>query len=234
MDNFKEKYIILTAHDGIEALDILKVSNVQLIVSDWMMPRMDGAEFCRCVRQDAKTSHIPFILLTAKTDDQAKTEGMNCGADAYIEKPFSMKYLDACLKNLLDLRDMLRRKFANEPLTPINTIAANPTDDAFLQKMNKLIEDNFSNADLNVDFLAEELGISRSGLYSKIKQMSGATPNEVIQTIRLKRAAVLLREQKYRISEICYMVGFSSPSYFTKCFVKQFGIKPADFAKGIS
>lgn len=231
MDNFKKKYILLTARDGIEALDVLKNNNVQLIVSDWMMPRMDGAEFCRCVRRDQQTSHIPFVLLTAKTDDAAKTEGMQCGADVYVEKPFSMQYLDACLKNLIDMRHLLRQKFSNEPLVPIQTIASNPTDDAFLQKMTKIIEDNFSNADLSVDFLAEQLAISRSGLYGKIKQMAGTTPNELIQTIRLKRAAVLLREKKYRVSEICYMVGFNSPSYFSKCFYKQFGIKPADFAE---
>lgn len=231
MDNFRKKYNLLTAHDGIEALDVLKNSNVQLIVSDWMMPRMDGAEFCRCVRNDARTSHIPFVLLTAKTDDQAKTEGMQCGADVYVEKPFSMQYLDACLKNLIDMRSLLRQKFSNEPLVPIQTIASNPTDNEFLQKMTKIIEDNFNNADLSVDFLAEQLAISRSGLYGKIKQMAGTTPNELIQTIRLKRAAVLLREKRYRVSEICYMVGFNSPSYFSKCFFKQFGVKPADFAE---
>lgn len=231
MDNFKKKYILLTARDGIEALDVLKNNNVQLIVSDWMMPRMDGAELCRCVRRNQQTSHIPFVLLTAKTDDKAKTEGMQCGADVYIEKPFSMRYLDACLKNLIDMRHLLRQKFSREPLVPIQTIASNPTDDAFLQKMTKIIEDNFSNADLSVDFLAEQLAISRSGLYGKIKLMAGTTPNELIQTIRLKRAAVLLREKKHRVSEVCYMVGFSSPSYFSKCFFKQFGIKPTDFAE---
>lgn len=230
--SFSAQYSILTAEDGMEALEKLKEHEVTLIVSDWMMPRMDGVEFCKALRADQSISHIPFILLTAKTDTNSKIEGMDCGADAYIEKPFSMQYLEACIKNLLDLRNLLRQKFSKMPLVPLNSIANNSMDNKFLTRINEIIEQNFSNSELSVDFLAEELCISRSGLFAKIKTLANVTPNELIQIVRLKKAAALLSENKYRINEICYMVGFNNPSYFAKCFQKQFGIKPGEFVNG--
>ena len=227
--SFSAQYSILTAEDGVEALEKLKEHEVTLIVSDWMMPRMDGVEFCKALRADQAISHIPFILLTAKTDTNSKIEGMDCGADAYIEKPFSVQYLEACIKNLLDLRNLLRQKFSKMPMVPLNSIASNSVDNKFLTRINEIIEQNFSEPELTIDFLAEQLGISRSGLFSKIKTLANVTPNELIQIVRLKKAAALLAENKYRINEICYMVGFNSPSYFAKCFQKQFGIKPGEF-----
>lgn len=230
--SFADKYTILTAKDGVEALEKLKENDATLIVSDWMMPRMNGVEFCKAIRSSQTTSHIPFILLTAKTDTNSKIEGMDCGADAYIEKPFSVQYLEACIKNLVDLRSLLRQKFSKMPLVPINSIASNSIDDKFLTRMNEIIEQNFSNPELSVDFLAEQLCISRSGLFAKIKTLANITPNELIQVVRLKKAAALLSENKYRINEICYMVGFNNPSYFSKCFQKQFGMKPGEFVSG--
>lgn len=227
--SFSAQYSILTAEDGVEALEKLKEHEVTLIVSDWMMPRMNGVEFCKALRVDQAISHIPFILLTAKTDTNSKIEGMDCGADAYIEKPFSVQYLEACIKNLLDLRNLLRQKFSKMPMVPLNSIASNSVDNKFLTRINEIIEQNFSEPELTIDFLAEQLGISRSGLFSKIKTLANVTPNELIQIVRLKKAAALLAENKYRINEICYMVGFNSPSYFAKCFQKQFGIKPGEF-----
>ena len=227
--SFSAQYSILTAEDGVEALEKLKEHEVTLIVSDWMMPRMDGVEFCKALRADQAISHIPFILLTAKTDTNSKIEGMDCGADAYIEKPFSVQYLEACIKNLLDLRNLLRQKFSKMPMVPFNSIASNSVDNKFLTRINEIIEQNFSEPELTIDFLAEQLGISRSSLFSKIKTLANVTPNELIQIVRLKKAAALLAENKYRINEICYMVGFNSPSYFAKCFQKQFGIKPGEF-----
>lgn len=228
---FGGKYNVLTAVDGLQALELLKSNEVALIVSDWMMPRMDGVEFCRAVRADSLISHIPFILLTAKTDLNSKVSGMDCGADAYIEKPFSVQYLKACIKNLIDLRIMLRQRFTHMPMVPLNSVAVNTVDDDFLRRMNAIIEDNFSNPELNVDFLASELCISRSGLFVKIKQLVNVTPGELIQLVRLKKAAALLAERRYKISEVCYMVGFSNPSYFSKCFQKQFGMRPGEFVE---
>ena len=230
-NNFKDKYHIITAGDGIEALHLLQKHQVSIIISDWMMPRMDGAEFCRRVRQNPLTSHIPFVMLTAKTDDDSKVKGMDVGADAYIEKPFSVQYLEACIRNILQIRRQLMEKFSTQPLEPVTEIAQNSTDNEFLKKMNQIIEENFSNSELNVDFLAERLNISRSGLFAKIRTLADVTPNEMIQIVRLKRAAQLLHEGGHMVSEVGYMVGFSNPSYFSKCFQKQFGIRPAEYMK---
>ena len=230
-DSFKDKYEVLTAGDGIEGLGQLSRHEVSIIISDWMMPKMDGAEFCRQVRQNPQTSHIPFVMLTAKTDDDSKVQGMNVGADAYIEKPFSLEYLEACIRNMLKLRRQLMVKFSTQPLEPVTEIACSATDNEFLMRMNRVIEENFSNPDLNVNFLAERLNISRSGLFAKIKTLADVTPNEMIQIVRLKRAAQLLNEGGHLVNEVGYMVGFSSPSYFSKCFQKQFGITPGDYMK---
>lgn len=232
LNSFVGQYIVLTAEDGLDALEKMKENDVALIVCDWMMPRMDGIELCRKIRADQTTSHIPLILLTAKTDVDSKVEGLDCGADAYIEKPFSVQYLEACIKNLLDLRNLLRNKFSKMPMIPLTSVASNTMDNKFLTRINEIIEQNFSNPELSVDFLAERLCISRSGLFAKIKTLADVTPNELIQIVRLKKAAALLMENQYRISEICYMVGFNSPSYFAKCFQKQFGIKPREFVSG--
>lgn len=230
-NSFVDEYMILTAEDGGEALHKLKTNEVTLIISDWMMPEMSGVELCKAVRSNQMTSHIPFVLLTAKTDINSKIEGMGCGADAYIEKPFSLQYLKSCIKNLIDLREMLYQKFSRMPLVPLKSIAGNQADEKFLSRMNEIIEENFSNPDLSIDFLADKLCISRSGLFAKIKTLANVTPNELVQVVRLKKAACLLAENKYRINEISYMVGFNNPSYFSKCFQKQFGVKPGEFLK---
>lgn len=227
--HFQTSYTIVTAVDGVDALNKLKEQEVALIISDWMMPNMNGIDLCKAVRNNQLTSHIPFIMLTAKTDTEAKITSMNCGADAYIEKPFSLQYLEACIKNLLELRLQLRQKFSQMPTVSINSIAANQNDKVFLEKMNHLIEENLNNEELSVDFLAEKLCISRSGLFVKIKGLANTTPNEMIQIIRLKKAASLLLENQYRINEVSYMVGFNNPSYFSKCFQKQFGMKPGEY-----
>ena len=151
-DSLKEQYEVITASDGIEALDLLKKHEVNIIISDWMMPRMDGAELCRRVRQNQLTSHIPFVMLTAKTDDDAKVEGMDVGADTYIEKPFSLEYLEACIRNMLKLRRQLMEKFSTQPLEPVTEIAQNATDNEFLIRMNKIIEENFSNSGAEREF----------------------------------------------------------------------------------
>lgn len=154
---------------------------------------------------------------------------MNCGADAYIEKPFSMEYLTACIRNTLDMRHRLFQMFSTTPEATVSEMEASPVDSELLQQMTKLIEDHIDSKELNVNFLADQLNISRSGLFAKVKAITDVTPNELIQVIRLKHAAQLLREGKYRVNEVSYMVGFSSPSYFSKCFTKQFGKKPGEF-----
>ncbi|MDD6896581.1 MAG: two-component regulator propeller domain-containing protein [Prevotellaceae bacterium] len=231
--NMSEKHRVVTAHDGLEALDKLASNDVSLIICDWMMPRMDGAEFCRRVRSDAATSHIPLVMLTAKTDTISKVEGMNIGADAYIEKPFSIDYLEACCNSILSMRERLREKYSRGMMEPIERIAPTDVDKEFLEKMQLLIEENLSNPELSVNFLAQQLCISRSHFFAKIKTLADVSPNEMIQLVRLKKAAQLLAEGNMKVSDVCYSVGFSNSSYFAKCFYKQFGVRPAD-VKGIS
>lgn len=227
-ENIAEKNRVIVAHDGLEALDKLSDNDVSLIICDWMMPRMDGAELCRHIRNDAATSHIPFVMLTAKTDNDSKIEGMNVGADAYIEKPFSISYLEACCTNIMQMRRMLREKYSTTPSEPITEMASSSIDKEFLERMQGIIEENFSNPELNVNFLADKMCVSRSRLFAKIKTLADVSPNEMIQIVRLKKAAQLLAEGNMKVSEVCYTVGFNNPSYFSKCFFKQFGVKPTE------
>ncbi|MCD8386088.1 MAG: ATP-binding protein [Bacteroidales bacterium] len=228
-NSFGDKYEVLTAENGLDAIKLLKHNAVSLIISDWMMPKMDGVEFCRWLRNEKDFSHIPFVLLTAKTDNAAKVEGLNCGADAYVEKPFSLQVLEARFDNLLHMREMLRQKYSQTPLEPIESVAPHSADNEFLTQLTQVIEKNFSKPDLDVDFLASEMDMSRSTLYAKIRSLVDITPNDLVRLTRLKHAAKLLVDGRYRISEVCYMVGFNSSSYFAKCFQKQFGMTPSEF-----
>jgi AraC-like DNA-binding protein len=169
------------------------------------------------------------VLLTAKNDLDSKIEGMNFGADSYVEKPFSIQFLKAQIGSLIENRILLRKKYSEMPFTPISTIAGNSADELFLQKLNTIIEENISNENFSIDQLAEQLHISRSGLFAKIKTLAGSTPNELIQLIRLKKAAEYISLRRHRINEIAFLVGFNNPSYFSKCFQKQFGVTPKEF-----
>jgi len=228
-DSFLDEYQVITANDGVDALEELSKNNVSLIISDLMMPRMDGLTLCKQLHSEMLYSHIPIILLTAKTDLSSKIEGMDIGADAYVEKPFSIQYLRACVRNLLASRMMLKTKFTEMPFVPLKSIAVNKAEEQFLGQMNEVIEKNLSNIDFSVDLLAKELCISRSGLFAKVKTMADVTPNELIQLVRLKKAAELLVERDMRVNEVAYAVGFNNPSYFAKCFHRQFGLKPMEF-----
>lgn len=229
LDNFREECQVLSAADGTEGLAHLKKREVNLIISDLMMPGMNGLEFCKVVRSNYLYSHIPFVLLTAKTDLESKIKGLNFGADSYIEKPFSIQYLKAQINNLIENRALLRRKYSEMPFTPITTIAGNSADEQFLNKLNEIVEQNIANEEFSIDQLAEELFISRSGLFAKIKTLAGVTPNELIQLVRLKKAAEYISMREHRINEIAFLVGFNNPSYFSKCFQKQFGMTPKEF-----
>ena len=227
--SFSQEYRVITARDGIEALEILKTSNPDIIVSDWMMPKMNGLQLCQTIRNNSSISHLPFVMLTAKADDVSKTEGNDIGVDGYVEKPFSVSLLGSTIRNVIGRRRLLQKKYTSQPLEPLTSVALTPNDADILKKLENIIKENIANQSLSVDFLAEKLRISRSTLYNKIKTLADITPNELIQLTRLKRAAELLQEGNFRVNEICYMVGFNSPSYFAKCFQKQFGVKPNDF-----
>ena len=224
------QYAVVTATNGREALEALDGNFVNLVVSDVVMPLMDGFELCKTIKSNVGYSHIPVILLTAKTNIQSKIEGMELGADSYIEKPFSPEYLLAVVSNLINNREKLRRDFAKSPFVAVNTMALTKADEEFIKKLNEIILSNLSNQEFSMDDMAESLNMSRSSFYRKMKGVLDLSPNEYLRIERLKRAAQLLKEGESRINEICYMVGFSSSSYFSKCFLKQFGVLPKDFA----
>ena len=224
-----ERYNVIVAKNGLEALDQLKKLSVNLIVTDVMMPEMDGFAFTEKVKSDIEYSHIPVILLTAKVMAQAKVQGYELGADAYLEKPFSVEVLLARINNLLQNREKLRETFLKHPFIGINTVALTKSDEAFIIKLNEVINDNLSDSDFNVEDMAERFNMSRASFYRKVKGVLDLTPNEYIRVERLKKAAQLLKQDEHKINEICYMVGFNSPSYFAKCFYQQFGILPKDF-----
>lgn len=224
-------YCVIRASNGKEALQVLSEKTISLIVSDVMMPEMDGFELCHTLKTDIEHSHIPIILLTAKVTMQSKIEGIELGADDYIEKPFSTEYLLARIANLLSNQDKLRHAFTSSPFVNAKTIALSKADENFLDKLIEVIQKNISEPDFNVDILAEKMNMSRSSLHRKIKGIAQITPNEFIQLERLKMAAQLIQSGEYRINEVCYIVGFNSSSYFAKCFQKQFGVLPKDFYK---
>ena len=223
------EYSVLTAMNGIEALAVLDNHYVNLVVSDVMMPQMDGFELCKTIKSDLNYSHIPVILLTAKTNIQSKIEGMELGADAYLEKPFSVEYLQACASSLIQNREKLRKAFAQSPFVAANTMALTKADEEFIWKLNDIIQANLHNPEFSMEDMADALKMSRSSFYRKIKGVLDLSPNEYLRLERLKQAAQLLKEGKSRVNEICYTVGFNSPSYFSKCFLKQFGVLPKDF-----
>lgn len=222
-------YTVLTASNGLEALGMLDENYVNLIISDVMMPKMDGFELCKIIKSNLDYSHIPLILLTAKTNLQSKIEGLEVGADAYIEKPFSTEYLLVNVANLIASRENLRQSFARMPLVTSNTMALTKADEEFIRRLDEIIQEQLHNADFSMDDIADALNISRSGFYRKIRGVLDLSPNDYLRVQRLKRAAVLLKEGNSRINEIAYMVGFNSSSYFSKCFQKQFGMLPKEF-----
>lgn len=227
----RQSFIVETAANGIEALETLNNIHIDLVISDVMMPRMGGFELCRAIKSNMELSHIPFIFLTAKDDLDSKINGLKIGAESYIEKPFSYDYLHSQIITLLNNRQKERETFAKRPFFPLHNMKMNKADEEFMDKIIRIIHENITDYNFNVERLAEIVGMSRSGLLRKIKVLTNLSPIDFIRLIRLKKAAELILEGKHRIGEICYMVGINSPSYFSKLFLKQFGMTPKDFEK---
>lgn len=222
-------YRVLTADDGAQALEVLNESTVHVIVSDVMMPVMDGMALLARVKQDLAYSHIPFILLTARVGVQATVEGLEQGADAYIEKPFSTEHLLASIANLLRSRALLRAAYRNNPVAQSESLAISKPDEEFLNRLREVTLQGMKNADFSVDQMAADLAMSRSSLGRKIRALLDVSPADYVRLERLKYAAELLQSGRYKINEVCYMAGFNTPSYFAKCFQKQFGMLPGEF-----
>jgi signal transduction histidine kinase/DNA-binding response OmpR family regulator len=224
-------YNVVLAKNGDEALKALKKYNITLVVSDVIMPVINGYELCRQIKSNIEFSHIPVILLTATIHLNARIEGLDSGADAYIEKPFSTDLLMAQIVNLIKNKSLNLQNFINTPLAHFKSVAMNKTDEEFLRKLHSTLMDNISENDLSVEKIADLMGISISTLYRKVKALTDLNSVEYIRLARLKKAAELLSEGNYRINEISYLVGFSSPSYFATSFQKQFGISPSQFIR---
>lgn len=230
-DEVNENYNVLLAANGSEALDLLKEQSIQLIISDVMMPVMDGFTLLQHVKSDIEFSHIPVILLTAKNTMQSRLEGLELGADAYIDKPFSTSLLMVQISNLISNRDNIRKFYFNSPIANMKSMAYTKADENFLEKLNEIINENIGNSDLDVNMIADLMHLSRPTLYRKIRAISDLTPNDLIKISRLKKAAELLLQGNMKIYEISEAVGFSSQSYFWSAFIKQFGMSPSKYAK---
>lgn len=233
-DILQDTYNVIEAGDGKEALEKALKYIPSLIVSDVIMPIMVGTELCAKIKENIQTSHIPVILLTSRTSLLYKFEGLESGADDYISKPFDITEFKLRIKNLIDSTNRLKSKFSDDKgLTP-NEIVISSIDEKLLKKALKIVEDNISNDQFDIITFSTELGVSRTLLFTKIKAWTNFTPNEFIQEIRMKRAVQLLEQGNLTIAEIGYQVGFKNPKYFSKCFLKKFGLSPSAYLKKFS
>jgi CheY-like chemotaxis protein len=228
-DHLSENYQVLKAGNGAQALEILHTESIQLVVTDVMMDVMDGFELCKAIKTGFEFNHIPVILLTAKNSLQSKIEGLELGADAYIEKPFSPEHLNVQIANLLENRNKIKEFYANSPLVHIKSIAHSKADELFLEKLHEVINANLEDENLDVDKLANIMNMSKPTLYRKIKSISNLTANELINLTRLKKAAELLAHTDYKIYEVAIIVGYNSQSNFGRSFLKQFGMTPSEY-----
>jgi signal transduction histidine kinase/DNA-binding response OmpR family regulator len=233
---FEGTYIVLQASEGKEGMDIALEEMPDLVISDVMMPVLDGITLCTQLKSNVKTSHIPVILLTARTSLIFKVEGLETGADDYITKPFNPKVLQLKVRNLMRMRELMRKMFRDNEVLKIEPkrVTLNSADELFVQQALESIEKNMSNPDYAVDDLGRDVGMSRTQLYRKLKALTGQSANEFIRVIRLKRAAQLLEQNQLTIAEVTYEVGFTDLKYFRECFKKLFGVTPSEFVQKTS
>jgi len=229
-----DEYNILEAANGKTGLEIARADVPDLVITDLMMPQMDGMEFCRLLKTDERTSHIPVIMLTAKAGQEQKIEGLETGADGYLTKPFDKKELKVRVKNLITQRQQLRERFSREILLEPKKIAIAPMDEQFLQKILDRIEMNLSDPEFGVPQLQDDLAMSKTQLYRKMKALTDRSPGEFIRNYRLKRAAQILAQQGDNVTQVAYSVGFNNLSYFAKCFKELFGVNPSEYSDSLS
>jgi len=232
-DLLKPDYKVLLADRAEEGIKLALENMPDLILSDLMMPGIDGIEFCNKIKSNWQTSHIPFILLTAKVTDESKIEGLETGADDYLTKPFNYEELAARIKNLIEQRKRLREKFSKEINIQPEKLTSNAVDGEFIQRVLNAAEKNLGNNDFDTEHLAQELFVSRRQLHRKLQAITGQGPGEFIRVFRLKKAAQMLIENKLNVTQIAYEVGFESPAQFTRAFKKHFNCLPSDFNQNI-
>ena len=230
---FEPYYEVMTASDGEEGLRKAQEVMPDIIISDIMMPKMTGIELCKQIKANFETCHIPVVLLTARTAIEHTIEGLRIGADDYITKPFNVNLLISRCNNLVNSRRVLQEKFGKQPQTQVQMLATNPMDKDLLDRTVAIIEKNLDNSEYSLSDLIKELYISRTNFFTKIKAITGQTPNEFILTIRLKKAAWLLKHEQYlSITEVSDRTGFSSQRYFSRCFKDMYGISPLYYRTG--
>jgi ligand-binding sensor domain-containing protein/signal transduction histidine kinase/AraC-like DNA-binding protein len=228
-DEFIKNFQIKTATNGNDGIKIATEFIPDLIISDIIMPEMDGFELCRILKTDQRTSHIPIILLTARTTEIDYIKGLEIGADDYITKPFSIRLLKTRIENLLELRQKLRERFSQEIYIKPNDIAITPLDKIFLQKSMDIVENNMANPNFDVKHFANEMYLSRIHLYRKLKSLTDQTPSDFIRIMRMKKAAQLLEKGQLTATEVAYRIGFKELSYFSKCFKEYFNKTPTEY-----
>ena len=230
-ENLEDEYDILEAENGRQALTILEKMMPDLILSDIMMPEMDGIEFCKKVKSDKITCHIPFVFLTAKISEQQKLEGLKTGADDYIVKPFNFEILKTKIQNLIQLKMNIREVFKTKMQIEPKDISITSLDEKFMAKALDIIEEHMGDVNFSVAEYSKLMGVSRMQLYNKIVSLTGSTPIEFIRILRLKRAANLLSKSQLNVSEVAYQVGFNDPKYFSIQFKKEFEVLPSKYRK---
>ena len=228
-DSLAPEYTVKVAENGVKAWEMIPELQPDIIVSDVMMPEMDGNELCRLVKTNIQKSHIPLILLTARSAKEQKLEGLESGADDYITKPFDFDILSMRIKKLLQLRQKRQENFNPHMEVAPSEITITSLDEKLIKRAIQYVEENIGRSELSVEELSSELGMSRVHLYKKMLSITGKTPVEFIRIIRLKRAAQYLRESQQTVSEIAYSTGFSNPKYFRKYFKDEFGVLPSDY-----
>lgn len=226
---FKDKYRILTAADGKEATTLLESQYIHLVISDVMMPDMDGFALCSWIKSRPDSAHLPVILLTAKDTVQSKIDGLKKGADVYIEKPFSTEHLEAQVENLLHNRTILKEFYKSSPIAHVSYSDVNKNKEQFLEEIQEVISAHLNDLTFDVNQLADLLHMSRPTLYRKIKSLFQMAPNELIHQIRLNNAAELIAGGQMRISEVAEEVGYNSLSQFGRHFSKQFHMTPTEY-----
>lgn len=228
-DNLSRFYHVLAAENGVLALDLIHKNDVDIIISDIMMPEMDGLSLCRLIKNDIKTSHLSVLVLTAKDSPQDRIDSYEAGADGYISKPFEMEVLEARVKNLIYSRSKRIEQFQQNYEVNITNIEYNSTDEEFLKLAIKKVEEKLSDEKYDFEQFAMDMSSSKSTLHRKLKSLTGLSPWEFIRNIRLKHAAQMLKNNVGNISEIAFKVGFNDPKYFSRCFKTEFGINPKEF-----
>jgi len=230
-ESLSDEYSIIEAEDGKLGVEKATTGVPDLVISDIMMPGMDGIELCGRLKSDERTSHVPVILLTAKSTQRDKIEGLGEGADDYISKPFDMAELKARIRNLLDQREKLKQKYLGMVGLDWNQLSVTTLDEKFLKKITAVISERMHDSEFNVEGLQDEMAMSRVNLYRKLKALTGDTPSELIRTLRLKTAAVMLEKGDENITQISLNTGFSNSSFFAHVFKKEYGITPGEYRK---